>query len=511
MQYDNIFNDFFYSTTATTLSYRIEDENGEPVFIGRAVGNSGGTRVNVAQKIRDWLFNEIGDFRESDGEFFDHPDAIHAFSLVDLSDNAVKEQWMVIYSFQPWNGDTLFLTTAINTHASPLQKLFLTNGAKIDVSPQKTQEITDGGEGDGPGGSDVEPPEPWIFTAYPTVLDYSCGEYLLAISTNKDVSGITVDTPSGISYVSKTQTGYTFTVEANTSSSQREFVLVFRMGDETRTVTLTQEGFAGTQSSLFAYKSAGNAQVDPNSGAVNPWLDENDAVITVTSDTLETSGDWSPYREKIFSNELESIGEYAFSGNTGITDLRWEASYGKTIHIDDYAFKDNQLLKSVVLIGDCGYESIDRYAFSGCTGLVSFESYGMPHSQKYWYRSKGVFSGCTSLTTVRLSEEFTFFEFPFVGCDNLREITVQCGPWHTVTHEDFFVNLPALTTIRLNGLKVLYYSGQQHIIRNCPRLTDLWWDGLSASASVAFRQIVTGCPSFTVHSVDGDTVIPSTL
>ncbi len=222
MQYKNVFEDFFFSTTATTLTYRIEDENGESVFIGRAVGDSAGTRVNVAQKIRDWLFNEIGDFRESDGEFFDHPDAIHAFSLVDMSDNAVKEQWMVIYSFQPWNGDTLFLTTAINTHASPLQKLFITNGAKIDVPTHRTQEITDGGGGDGPEGGDL------FFHCPPTAeAPYEGGNVTIPVSTNYIMADVTVVLPSGVTLVSKSQTEVVVNVPANTGLPGKDWTVKF--------------------------------------------------------------------------------------------------------------------------------------------------------------------------------------------------------------------------------------------------------------------------------------------
>lgn len=153
MEYKNVYEDFFYSTTAVTLSYRIEDEDGEPVFVGRAVGGTGGTRVNVAQKIRDWLFNDIGDFRDSDGELFSHPDAVHAFSLVDLSDGEVKEQWMVLYGWEGgWDGSQALTTTSINGHASVAQKLFFTNGLPVD-GPGGSMDITDGGPGDGPGGS----------------------------------------------------------------------------------------------------------------------------------------------------------------------------------------------------------------------------------------------------------------------------------------------------------------------------------------------------------------------
>lgn len=83
--------------------------------------------------------------------------------------------------------------------------------------------------------------EGWIFNAYPTKIPWSGGTYVLQISTNKPVADITVDTPSGITYVSKVQTGYTFSVEPNIALTERNFVLRFHWRNETRLVTLTQE------------------------------------------------------------------------------------------------------------------------------------------------------------------------------------------------------------------------------------------------------------------------------
>lgn len=236
MLYKNIYEDFYWTTTGTSVEYQIQDEKGQPVFNGRAFAGDGeNIRINVAQKIRDWLENEIGDFREADGEFFDHPDAIHAFSL--LVNGEVEEQWMVLYTWEPWSGDTLFITDKINGHASPMMKLFITNGAKMNVPTYKTQSITDGGAGGGPdnpgeggeggggGGGDTppEPPTPTGETLYFIVTDTpdvpaSGGVSRIYFDSNINSGDLTYTKPDNVEYVGRGYHYFDFRFPANTIS-----------------------------------------------------------------------------------------------------------------------------------------------------------------------------------------------------------------------------------------------------------------------------------------------------
>ena len=82
---------------------------------------------------------------------------------------------------------------------------------------------------------------PWTFSATASTIPFSGGTYVLPISSNKPVSEITVDTPSGITYVSKVQSAFTFNVAENETTSEQTFVLTFHWRNQTRTVTLTQD------------------------------------------------------------------------------------------------------------------------------------------------------------------------------------------------------------------------------------------------------------------------------
>ena len=405
MQYKNVFEDFFYSTTATTLTYRIEDENGEPVFVGRAVGDSAGTRVNVAQKIRDWLFNEIGDFRELDGEFFDHPDAIHAFSLVDMSDSEVKEQWMVIYSFQPWNGDTLFLTTAINTHASPLQKLFVTNGAKIDVPTHRTQEITDGGEGDGPGGSDTppgpeppgpeppgpEPPGPTPDYFYPGNgrVGNEGGDIFIPISTSYDMNDVEVVLPSGVTLVDKAQSGITVYFPANTGIDVVVWTIEYYLdGEHLGTSTVLQDSVYSEQYLTYELLSSAsltpmNAQYSVNGGA---WTDPTGNQIQFQA------GDKIRFRGHVAVSELSYGGE-------DVTLFYEQSSvhatvYGNILSVvysDNFIFKE-QVLESHARGGGMLNNLFSHQNITDAGGLI------LPLEIKAKHAFNNLFTNCSSLT-----------------------------------------------------------------------------------------------------------------
>ena len=246
MEYKNIYEDFFYEDAySTSLSYRIEDADGNVVFTGRAHGTDG-IRINVAQKIRDWLDNEIGDFREADGVFFEHPEALKVFSLI--SDGTVLGQWTVLFSWEPWDGSLEYQSVSINGHASPAQKLFFANGTTDDgvfIS------IDDGGPGDGPGsqGGDtpVPPPPPvsggtYFTVSGPLYISNESGNRNLYYETDYATQYITVDMPEGVTLIGHTGTYYTFSYPANTGKAHKGYVFTFKYGGVTiGTCTVNQE------------------------------------------------------------------------------------------------------------------------------------------------------------------------------------------------------------------------------------------------------------------------------
>ena len=119
-------------------------------------------------------------------------------------------------------------------------------------------------------------------------------------------------------------------------------------------------------------------------------------------------------RKVNFTGVLESIGTYAFSGCTALTEFEIPAT---VTSIEANVFQ-NSGLKSITLHD--AIESIGNYAFSGCTALTEIV---IPDS----VTSLGsyVFMNCTSLRTVKLSNQITKIDTQaFNGCSALEWLVV---------------------------------------------------------------------------------------
>ena len=140
-------------------------------------------------------------------------------------------------------------------------------------------------------------------------------------------------------------------------------------------------------------------------------------------------------------NSVISIGNYAFSGCTGltsvtipnsVTSIGYRAFYrcsgltsvtiGNSVtSIGEYAFADCSALTSVTIPNSV--TSIGNGAFSGCSGLTSVT---IPNS----VTSIGnyAFWGCTGLTSVTIPNSVTSIgEYAFYNCSGLTSIYVPCG------------------------------------------------------------------------------------
>ena len=322
MEYKNVFEDFYWETTGdtgTSIAYEIQDEDGNHVFTGKVFCLDGTIKVNVAQKIRDWLENEIGDFRESDGEFFDHPDAIHAFSLI--VDNEVQEEWMVIFSFEPWDGGTYFFTTAINTHASPMQKLFMSYGSKKYVPSQKTSSITDGGGGDGPGAL--------YFTAQSAItVPYGTTSVSVPVHTNIEPSDIVVSGGS-VTCTSQGQTEFVFSIPTTVTEDEVSYTVEYYYGGEKYSQTvITVEAF------VWVFDLTGHTvgwEGGEETFPIFTNVDVSALTVTVPSGvTLVTKGqnNWTfefPFNEHGFPEDWEFTVTY--KGNTKTFTIHQNVRY----------------------------------------------------------------------------------------------------------------------------------------------------------------------------------------
>ena len=117
----------------------------------------------------------------------------------------------------------------------------------------------------------------------------------------------------------------------------------------------------------------------------------------------------------VIPNNATSIGNYAFSGCTGLTSVEIPNS---VTTIGDYAFSGCTGLTSVEIPNSV--TTIGDYAFSGCTGLTSVEIPNSVTSIGY-----SAFSNCTGLTSIEIPNSVTTIgKYAFWGCTSLTSVVI---------------------------------------------------------------------------------------
>lgn len=125
MRYETTARDFFYETSAETLSYYITCDD-VTIYSGVAVKRPGEPylRINVGRRVSDYLSTSMPDFREFDGVVVPHPEQLRQFILYD-NETVELERYRVLYEFGgEWDGDYYDLSDPIDGKADPRQKIF---------------------------------------------------------------------------------------------------------------------------------------------------------------------------------------------------------------------------------------------------------------------------------------------------------------------------------------------------------------------------------------------------
>ena len=113
-------------------------------------------------------------------------------------------------------------------------------------------------------------------------------------------------------------------------------------------------------------------------------------------------------------NSVTSIGEYAFSGCSGLTSITIPNS---VTSIGEYAFYGCSGLTSITIPN--GVTSIGDGVFKGCSGLTSITIGNSVTSI-----GKSAFYGCSGLTSITIPNSVTSIgEYAFYGCINMTSIT----------------------------------------------------------------------------------------
>ena len=225
-------------------------------------------------------------------------------------------------------------------------------------------------------------------------------------------------------------------------------------------------------------------------------------------------------KDLVIPDNVTSIGDYAFSGCSGLTSVTISHS---VTSIGDYAFKGCSGLTSVT-IGN-SVKSIGDYAFSGCEGLTSvhisdiaawcnieFEAYDsnpLYYAHHLYLNGEEVkdlvipnsvtsignraFYGCSGLTSVTIPNSVTSIgNYAFAYCSGLTSVTIPNSV--TSIGDDAFLYCSGLTSVTIpNSVTSLGYAAfyeckgltsvtignsvnsiESHAFANCPELLDVY-------------------------------------
>lgn len=177
--------------------------------------------------------------------------------------------------------------------------------------------------------------------------------------------------------------------------------------------------------------------------------------------------------EVVLPDTLSSIGNYSFTGATGLTKINLES----VDEIGDDSFSGCQLLTEIQLKDGA---STGVRAFQGCTGLTSADLSGLTTLGDLAFSGctgltevilplavnigNSVFSGCTGVTAVRLPEATTIGYSAFSGCTGITELYI---PKVTSIGGNSFYGCSNLETVDLCAGGVTLTGGS---FGNCSKL-----------------------------------------
>ena len=160
-------------------------------------------------------------------------------------------------------------------------------------------------------------------------------------------------------------------------------------------------------------------------------LDLSEAKIVYSKDRYDTYGSHT---------ETNAIGEYAFSGCSGLTSITLPSGI---FFIEECAFYGCRGLTSITL--PSGVTSIGESAFKDCSGLTSIT---LPSGVTSI--GKSVFRGCCGLTSITLPSGVTSIgESAFENCSGLTNITLPFGV--TSIGESAFKGCGGLTSLTIHS------------------------------------------------------------
>lgn len=147
-----------------------------------------------------------------------------------------------------------------------------------------------------------------------------------------------------------------------------------------------------------------------------------------------------------FPNTLSSLGAYAFEDCTFLKTINWgykldcigDGAFKDCTHIEeltlapqikqigDYAFSGCSGLRNLS-ISKTALQSIGAYAFENCISLTNIVGENITGYYGQLTINKGAFSGCTGLENFAIKNYVIIYKDAFSGCSSLKNITLSDG------------------------------------------------------------------------------------
>ena len=247
--------------------------------------------------------------------------------------------------------------------------------------------------------------------------------------------------------------------------------------------------------------------------------------------------------EYLYVEGVTSIGEYAFSGCSGLTSVMIGNG---VISIGKYAFYGCSGLTSVT-IGN-GVTSIGDSAFYGCSGLIRVtipDSVTSIERNAFYCCSKltsitipdsvtsiggSAFSGCSGLTSVTIGNGVTTIGgSAFYRCSALTSITIpdsvttiggsafyRCSALTSITIPDSVTSIGSYAFSDCSGLTIITMPNSvisigDSAFKNCSELTSVIWNAKNCAEAGSYNNpIFSGCSNLATVIIDENVeIIPS--
>ena len=194
----------------------------------------------------------------------------------------------------------------------------------------------------------------------------------------------------------------------------------------------------------------------------------------------------------IINNGVTSIGDYAFSGCSGLTSIIISDS---VVSIGNYAFEDCSGLTNITIPDSV--TRISEGAFSGCSMLRSIN---MPNSVTFIGRR--AFEGCISLTSITIPNLVNNIQYAtFCNCRGLKELTIP-APAYINNSEYTFLNCSNIEKVTLTkgtGTVLNYGTDSSESATKTYYQYTPWYLSRNSLKSLVLEDGITGIGSYAFY------------